>query len=73
MIDGQSVQGQTCQAVYSQTLELDRFFFDHPQLRKYFYDGENPPEGDRERATIVADLICDLSDDVYHQQKTMPA
>jgi AbrB family looped-hinge helix DNA binding protein len=47
------VQGQTYQAVYSQMLDLDRFFFDHPQFRKSFYDGESPPERDREQMVFV--------------------
>jgi len=69
-----TVQNQTYQAVYSEMLKLDRFFFDNWELREHFYEGKPLPQGEKmqAQAKIVAELICDLFDDVYHQRSTMP-
>jgi hypothetical protein len=69
-----TVQNQTYQAVYSEMLNLDRFFFDNWELRGVFYEGKGLPDDEKQRikADILAELICDLFDDVYHQKSTMP-
>jgi hypothetical protein len=66
------VRSQTYQAVYSEMLSLDRFFFENWEFREYFYEGKEPPPDKKIQAGIVAELLCDLFDDVYHQRDTMP-
>ncbi|MBV8414304.1 MAG: hypothetical protein JO251_03750 [Verrucomicrobia bacterium] len=66
-----TVKLQTLQAVYSEMLSLDRFFFENCEFREYFYDGKEPPPDKRAQAHIVAELLLDLFDYVYVQKDTM--
>jgi hypothetical protein len=66
-----TVQNQTSQAVYSEMLSLDRFFFQNCEFREYFYEGQEPPADKKAQARIVAKLLCDLADYVCLQKKTM--
>jgi len=69
-----TVQNQTYQAVYSEMLNIDRFFFENWELRRHFYEGQELAKDEKTQvqAGIVAELFCDLFDDVYHQRSTMP-
>jgi len=66
-----TVQNQTSQAVYSEMLSLDRFFFQNCEFREYFYEGQESPADKMAQARIVAELLCDLADYVCLQKKTM--
>lgn len=67
-----SIQSQTYQTVYEKMFEFHRFFFEHPEMKKFFYHGTDLPDEDGERLEIVAEWMCDYFDDVYHQRRTMP-
>ena len=67
-----TVQNQTSQAVYSEMLSLDRFFFQNCEFREYFYEGQEPPADKKAQARIVAELLCDLADYVCLQKKRWP-
>ncbi len=54
-------------------IEIDRFFIDHSELRKYFYDGANISEkhDDYPRAVGVAEMFLDFADFVLMHKSEM--
>jgi hypothetical protein len=72
-----SVRSSTYLNLYEQMIEIDKFFFDHPELRPYFYEGK--PGGDNmrdekaaNRLNSVAEMMIDFFDMAYHQRDCMP-
>jgi hypothetical protein len=47
-------------------MDTDRVFIEHPEMRKYFYDGYPPPTDPLElaRALAIAELLADFMDHV---------
>jgi hypothetical protein len=70
-----SIRGQTYQRVYEVMIGIDRFFFDHPAYKPYFYPESGEPKyppDDPVRLASVAEMMADYFDSVYHQGDSMP-
>jgi len=72
-----SIRGQTYQRIYEQMLSIDRFFFDRPAYKAYFYASsgeaiipEDPIHADK--LNSVAEMMADYFDMVYHQRSVIP-
>lgn len=60
--------------INAQMIEIDRFFFDHPEIKPYFYGNaefskENP---DYERILSVAEMLMDFMDNAFMLMPHMP-
>lgn len=64
----------TYQAISSQAIEINRIFFDHPDLKPYFYDNVPPPEDPLLRAKLesLAEIHMDFMDMALVQVETRP-
>ncbi len=70
-----SVRSTTYLNLYAQMIEIDRFFYAHPELKPYFYYGKEVGELDEKemnRLNSVAEMMIDFFDMAYHQQECMP-
>jgi len=64
----------TYQAISVQAMELDKIFFEHPELKPYFYDNAPPPEEQilLERIKSLAELHMDFMDMALVQVNAEP-
>ncbi len=66
--------GNIYKDVSIQMMEIDRLFFEHPEIRPYFYDNQPPPDDPHEAARIeaLAELFMDFLDMVIVLETTTP-
>jgi hypothetical protein len=57
------------QGITEAMLDIDRLFFDHPEFRKYIYDGVEPPAGglEREKVEALGEMMLDFVDNCIAQ------
>jgi hypothetical protein len=71
-----SVENQTYQYVYQTEFDLHRYFLEHPDERRYFYEDKDieadVDEKKRVKLFTLAEWWCDFFDNVYRQKATMP-
>ncbi len=70
-----SVRSSTYLNLYEQMIEIDKFFYEHPEWRPYFYDGKRAARmGEKEVSSLnsVAEMMIDFFDMAYHQKACMP-
>jgi hypothetical protein len=75
VISAYATAGSTYKDVAVEMMEIDRMFFENPDMRPYFYDGEPPPEDPREVARVLslAEMFMDFLDMVIVLKVTTPA
>lgn len=66
--------GNIYKDVSIQMMEIDRLFFEHPELRPYFYENQPLPDDPREMTRIeaLAELFMDFLDMVIVLETTTP-
>lgn len=77
-----NVLRQNYQKVYDMNIGIDKFFFEHPDMRKYFYPDviqpaprgpEVPADAEtRRQVDAVAEMMLDFFDSVCHQKEWLP-
>jgi hypothetical protein len=69
-----ALESNTFDASAVATFMVNSIFIEHPDLRKYFYDGEEQiqNESDRDRVLAIAELMLDYFDYVLLQQRRSP-
>ena len=69
-----NILSQTIQNIYERMIEIDRFFIDNPDLRKYFYSNESIQKIDlklKAQLHSIAEMMVDYFDSVYDQRECM--
>lgn len=71
------VDRETDYRIYEMMLDVDRFFFDNPDMRPYIYEGQEPPEGfedtpDYQRLLSAVEYLLDFFECAYTQFDLMP-
>lgn len=69
-----NIFSQTYQNIYERMIEIDRYFIDNPDLKKYFYYNEKIPQNDLKLKTklySIAEMMVDYFDSVYYQRDCM--
>ena len=79
-----SIYSSTYQRIYEQMIDIDEFFFNHRELKPFFYPDATgelkkivDQEGDetkisRDQLTSAVEMMVDFFDSVYHQKRVMP-
>jgi len=69
-----AIRANTYQGINTQLQGIDLIFVENPELRPYFYAGEDIPQDKRERDRVmaVAELLVDFMDNVVTHGDAMP-
>ena len=62
-------------SLYSQMIEIDRYFIDHPEYKPYIYGnkGISDTDADYDRIRSLAEMMSDLIEHAYLQRESLPS
>ena len=79
-----SIYSSTYQRIYEQMIDIDEFFYNHRELKPFFYHdatgemkeiddkGVDATKISRDQLTSAVEMMVDFFDSVYHQKRVMP-
>ncbi|RPJ73772.1 MAG: hypothetical protein EHM20_11690 [Alphaproteobacteria bacterium] len=72
----ESIISSSYHSTHNLMIEIDRHFFDHPEMIKYFRDKAelSSAQNDKEKMQVkmTAEMLADYFDNVFHQKGTLP-
>jgi hypothetical protein len=62
------------QGLADQMHDINKFFVENPETRRYFYAGKSPPTDELEldRLEAIAEMIVDFADNFTAQRRSLP-
>jgi uncharacterized membrane protein YozB (DUF420 family) len=71
------IRSTSYHSTYNLMVEIDRFFFENTKMIKYFREGVELSATDdnetKKQVMMVAEMLADYFDNVFHQKKTLPS
>ena len=70
----EDILNHTYQSIYEQIVDLDRFFFEHPEYKLFFYRNKDFSEVDeleKEKLLSIAEMLIDIFQCIYFQKNNI--